>query len=790
MFMFQSTARFPRVFALYLGLIFQGLSTWGESAAEALPPIRIIVNETELVGGKIALTSSAFVRIEPNYGADRVYYTTDGSEPSIVNGVNLKYGRQIGIYEEQTRLRVIAYNLDFTQSVRAEVMITILPPAELRVRGNTRLEVVTHIGTTNVVDLPRTLYLGSNQTVRLRAVNRDLFWRFKEWRGATNSTNETIEIKMDRNRELDLVAVTTNHPPLEVIGQGEVILDPPPPYEYRQLYQITARARPGHFFIGWGGGLELPSSYSRKMESPGLPIKATFAPLPEGYHSLTLVGTGNVAMPRLERYAFTNGTRVGIFAEVGDGHTFTGWSGDAAGSDPYLEVVMDKSMTITGGTRRVIAWESSWENRYVDERWVYLTTPALGADGTVYAGLQNNLVALDNQGYLKWSLPVSTDWIRTPVVGPDDMIYAFGNEGLWAVTPTGEVRWRVNPGGEHLAVSAERLYLSSTNGLIRKIGAGGTMLTTLQLQPSSGTNSYELALDAVGNVYAYDQFTLISLTSNLVERFRRVYPTGLRKGSLGIAANGNVFFGTGNELVAMSPDGRELWNNPFDLSPWTTVGSDRVYINAVPLENIPAAGPVQAVGVDGLLKWEGFTITPAERSISTTVTEDGTLLHLSIIRSTTGTNSHASLRLLRPDGSVIADYHFYNALHPQEAVSHGVLGPDGMYYFTAGRMRAVPTGLKPAKTGWPMPRGDWRNSGQAYVVDIPAPPEDALQVKITPSLMTLRFEASVVGTFKLESASDLRTWTEAQSFTNDLNLELPFPTNRQSYFRVVRPAGN
>ena len=92
MFMFQAFGRFLSVFAVF-SVVFQVISTRGEST-NALAPIQIIVNGTDVAGGEITVTNSPSIRIEPNYGADRVYYTTDGSEPSIVNG--MKYGGGIG----------------------------------------------------------------------------------------------------------------------------------------------------------------------------------------------------------------------------------------------------------------------------------------------------------------------------------------------------------------------------------------------------------------------------------------------------------------------------------------------------------------------------------------------------------------------------------------------------------------------------------------------------------------------------------------------------------------------
>lgn len=67
-------------------------------------------------------------------------------------------------------------------------------------------------------------------------------------------------------------------------------------------------------------------------------------------------------------------------------------------------------------------------------KWAYCTggwvrsSPALGADGTVYLGSwDNNLYALNSNGSLKWSCYIGDTVDTSPALGADGTVYA----GAW-----------------------------------------------------------------------------------------------------------------------------------------------------------------------------------------------------------------------------------------------------------------------------------------------------------------------------------------------------------------------
>jgi outer membrane protein assembly factor BamB len=82
-------------------------------------------------------------------------------------------------------------------------------------------------------------------------------------------------------------------------------------------------------------------------------------------------------------------------------------------------------------------------------KWLYSKaaivgpSPAIGADGTVYAGSHdNNLYALNADGTLKWSYTTMEDVFFSPAIGADGTVYV-GNVDLklYALNPDGTLKW-------------------------------------------------------------------------------------------------------------------------------------------------------------------------------------------------------------------------------------------------------------------------------------------------------------------------------------------------------------
>lgn len=78
---------------------------------------------------------------------------------------------------------------------------------------------------------------------------------------------------------------------------------------------------------------------------------------------------------------------------------------------------------------------------------MFYSSPAFGADGTIYAASRNHtLYAFSNAGAIKWEVETSTAIRGTPVVGTDGTVFVVNDNGdMYAVNNTnGTIRWQVN----------------------------------------------------------------------------------------------------------------------------------------------------------------------------------------------------------------------------------------------------------------------------------------------------------------------------------------------------------
>jgi glucose dehydrogenase len=84
-----------------------------------------------------------------------------------------------------------------------------------------------------------------------------------------------------------------------------------------------------------------------------------------------------------------------------------------------------------------LKWNYTTNNRVV-------SSPALGADGTLYVGSQdNNIYAIDSTGRLKWKFSTN-DWVpSSPVLGADGTLYVGShNNNIYAIDSTGSLKWK------------------------------------------------------------------------------------------------------------------------------------------------------------------------------------------------------------------------------------------------------------------------------------------------------------------------------------------------------------
>lgn len=131
------------------------------------------------------------------------------------------------------------------------------------------------------------------------------------------------------------------------------------------------------------------------------------------------------------------------------------------------------------------------------------TTPLVTESLVIYGNYGRQLVALDHQGSLSWSLTLGADVDGSPVVGRDGTIYAGSDDGsLVAVAPDGTLRWSFDAKAEirsRPVVGADGTVAFGTHqGMLYAVEPDGRMRWVL---PTGGPIHAPPVLDAAGRIY-------------------------------------------------------------------------------------------------------------------------------------------------------------------------------------------------------------------------------------------------------------------------------------------------
>ncbi len=112
----------------------------------------------------------------------------------------------------------------------------------------------------------------------------------------------------------------------------------------------------------------------------------------------------------------------------------------------------------TAANTGVLKWEfQSSENVTSVE-----SSPAIGADGTIYfGGDDSNVYALNANGTLKWLYGAVSVCQSSPVIGSDGTVYIGCDSNLYALNSDGTLKWKFN-----LHTSAEWSPVVSADGTI------------------------------------------------------------------------------------------------------------------------------------------------------------------------------------------------------------------------------------------------------------------------------------------------------------------------------------
>ena len=270
---------------------------------------------------------------------------------------------------------------------------------------------------------------------------------------------------------------------------------------------------------------------------------------------------------------------------------------------------------------------SKW--KYGVGGWIYLSAPAVAEDGTIYVTSWDDFLhAVNPDGTMKWKFCAGANICSSPAISEDGTIYfgslwSLGSGGkIHAVNPNGTEKWQYQTGDQIMSYPAigidGTIYIGSSDNYLYAMNPNGTLKwryktgDEIQGHPSiadDGTiyipsfDDYLYALYPNGTLrwkvklsVGSDSSVAIAQDGTLYigsDKLYAYYPNGTKKWSVNlgsfmddsspaISEDGTIYICAGQSLVAVDPNGSELWQKKIGkLESSPAIGEDgTIYVGS------------------------------------------------------------------------------------------------------------------------------------------------------------------------------------------------------------------
>jgi outer membrane protein assembly factor BamB len=259
-------------------------------------------------------------------------------------------------------------------------------------------------------------------------------------------------------------------------------------------------------------------------------------------------------------------------------------------------------------------------------KWRYQTssevraTPTIGAEGTIYVGDGSGLSAVNCDGTLKWRYDTEYDGgigiVSGPAIGADGTIYAGDRDSyLYALNPDGSLKWRFKTGSDVIdgpVISPDgTIYVKSNDAYIYAISDDGSLKWRYIIGYEKGISC---GLD--GTVYVLD---CIQISTGYRNRLNAISPDGTLKWiytseylsgvisamTPGIGSDGAVYASLSGYLYCINPDGTLRWHtSDSGYNHDLAIGADGTIYANKDYYDGVGHYFLCAVDADGTLMWE------------------------------------------------------------------------------------------------------------------------------------------------------------------------------------------
>ncbi|MBN2650074.1 MAG: Ig-like domain-containing protein, partial [Prolixibacteraceae bacterium] len=268
-----------------------------------------------------------------------------------------------GLYNEDDEATVVAIPLTgytFTNWTEEENVVSTNETYVLPVTSNRTLVANFSINTYSlntsaingsVTRVPNQTSFDYGTSVLLTAVP-NAGYSFTGWSGDAAGTSNSTTIIMDSDKDVtaNFEVIPPNTFTLDVTSTfgGSTAKNPNRAgYTDGTVVQVTATPNTGYSFAGWSGdatGTANPLSITMNSDKN---LVANFTPDEIVTYSLNVIANNGIVLKNPSQANYDEGSTVQLTASPNEGYTFTGWSGDATGSNNPLTVTMNSNKDIT-----------------------------------------------------------------------------------------------------------------------------------------------------------------------------------------------------------------------------------------------------------------------------------------------------------------------------------------------------------------------------------------------------------------------------------------------------------
>lgn len=191
------------------------------------------------------------------------------------------------------------------------------------------------------------------------------------------------------------------------------------------------------------------------------------------------------------------------------------------------------------------------------------SSPAIGGDGTIYVGTENDaLAALSPSGTVLWEFAVGGDVDSSPALGTRGEIYFGSDDGrVYAVAADGSALWSFQTDGRvdssPVVATDGTVYVGSDDGTLYALNADGTLAWSYHAGAAIDSSP---ALGADGAVvFGTNHGLLVNLGPDGSVRWRRTIFAPI-DATPAVSPDGAIYVGDDwGRLSSWSPDGHLKW---------------------------------------------------------------------------------------------------------------------------------------------------------------------------------------------------------------------------------------